>query len=122
MRTFVETRVFTNRLPDFLDDLAFRRLQNELGAYPQKGPVMPGCGGHHKIRVRDESRGKGKRGGARVVYLDIPEANRIHLITIYGKDDQDDLTPDQKRLFAQLAQQIRAEELAAIRRRGWRSV
>ena len=66
MRTFVETRVFTNRLPDLLGDEAFRRFQNELAVNPRKGSVMPGCGGLRKVRVEDESRGKGKRGGARV--------------------------------------------------------
>jgi len=35
---------------------------------------------------RAEARGKGKRGGARVIYLNIPEAERIDLITVYGKD------------------------------------
>ena len=122
MRIFVETRAFTNRLPDFLDDLAFRRLQNELGAHPQKGQVIPGCAGLRKVRVADESRGKGKRGGARVVYLDVPEVECIHLVTIYGKDAQDDLTPDQKRFFAQLARQVRTEALRAVRLRGERSV
>jgi len=120
MRTFIETRVFTNRLPDFLGDEAFRRFQNELAVNPRKGPVMPGCGGLRKVRVEDESRGKGKRGGARVVYLDIPQAERIDLITIYGKYEQDDLTPGQKRLFAHLARQARVEALAVVRTRGRR--
>jgi len=120
MRTFIETRVFTNRLPDFLGDEAFRRFQNELAVHPQKGPVMPGCGGLRKVRVEDESRGKGKRGGARVVYLDIPEAERIDLVTIYGKNEQDDLNASQKKLFARLARQARIEALAAFRTRGRR--
>ena len=78
---------------------------------------MPGCGGLRKVRVEDQSRGKGKRGGARVVYLDIPQAERIDLVTIYGKDEQDDLTPRQKKQFANLARQARTEALAAFRTR-----
>jgi hypothetical protein len=120
MRTFIETRVFMNRLPDFLGDEAFRRFQNELAVNPQKGTVMLGCGGLRKVRVEDESRGKGKRGGARVVYLDLPEAERIYLITIYGKNEQDDLTAGQKKLFANLAKQVRIEALSAIRTRSRR--
>lgn len=120
MRTFIETRAFTNRLPDFLGDEAFRRFQNELAVNPRKGPVMPGCGGLRKVRVEDESRGKGKRGGARVVYLDIPEAERIDLVTIYGKNEQDDLDAGQKKLLARLARQARIQALAAFRSRGRR--
>jgi hypothetical protein len=68
--------------------------------------------------VGDESRGKGKRGGARVVYLDIPEAGRIDLIAIYGKDEQDDLTAQQKKILAALARNAKAEAVAAARRGG----
>lgn len=116
MTIFVETRVFTNRLSGYLDDDAYRSLQNELAANPKKGAVIPGCGGLRKIRVADRGRGKGKRGGARVVYLDIPEAHRIDLVTVYGKDEQDDLTFEQKRVLSQLAKEARAEAMASHRR------
>ena len=64
---------------------------------------MPGCGGLRKLRIADPSRHKGKRGGARVVYLHVPEVHLIYLITVYGKDQQDDLSADDKKLFRQLA-------------------
>ena len=61
-------------------------------------------------------RGKGKRGGARVIYLDIPEADRIDLVAIYGKNEKDDLTGRQKKVLAALARQAKAEAVAAARR------
>ena len=67
--------------------------------------------------MEDESRGKSKRGGARVIYLDIPEAERLDLITIYGKDEKDDLTPEERRLFAALAKQAKAEAIASVQNR-----
>ena len=114
----VESRIFTARLKDFLGVDAYRGFQNVLMASPTKGRVMPGCGGLRKIRVEDEQRGKGKRGGARVVYLHIPEASRIDLLAIYGKDEKDDLSPQERKVLAVMARQAKAEALAAARKGG----
>ena len=59
------------------------------------------------MRVPDPRRGKGKRGGARVIYLHIPEVDQIHFITIYGKDQQDDLSSDDKGLYRQYVQTLK---------------
>ena len=117
---FVETRPFRQRLADFMDDSAFRVFQNELQATPEKGEVMPGCGGFRKVRVGDEKRGKGKRGGARVVYLNIPEADRIDLVAIYGKNEKEDLTANEKKMLASLAQEMRTEAVARAAREAGR--
>jgi hypothetical protein len=117
-KTFVETRVFTARLKPRLNDDAYRALQNELMANPEKGASMPGCAGLRKVRVADPSRGKGKRGGARVIYLNIPEAERIDLITIYGKDEKDDLHENEKKVLRKLVAELRTEAIAAFRRKG----
>lgn len=108
-RTFVESRAFTACLPGYLDDEAYRVLQNLLLATPDKGTVMPGCGGLRKLRFADPKRGKGKRGGVRVIYLHIPEAERIDLLAIYGKDEKDDLSAEEKKVLRALAQQAREE-------------
>ena len=63
---------------------------------------MPGCGGLRKLRVADVKRGKGKRGGVRVIYLHIEEADQIHLVTVYGKDQKDDLSTDDKKIYREL--------------------
>ena len=115
---FIESRMFTARLKDFLGAEAYCEFQNVLMASPMKGRVMPGCGGLRKIRVEGEQRGKGKRGGARVVYLHIPEAFRIDLLAIYGKDEQDDLSPRERRVLASMARLAKAEALAAARKGG----
>src|SRR5580700_5731939 len=100
--TFVEMPWFTERLKSRLDDESYRAFQNELSANPEKGKTMGGCGGLRKVRFGDPSRGKGKRGGLRVIYLYVPEAFRIDLIDIYGKDEKDDLTPAEKKILARL--------------------
>jgi hypothetical protein len=115
-KTFIETTSFTKRVASFLDDETFAVLQLELMVDPQKGKVMPGCGGLRKVRIGIPGRGKGKRGGARVIYLDVPEANWILLLDIYGKDEKDDLTASQKKLLRELAQAFKREAASRARR------
>jgi hypothetical protein len=103
-KTFVETAEFTEWVKEHLSDEALSDLQRELLNAPDIGSVMPGCGGLRKMRVADPRRGKGKRGGARVIYLHVAEANVIFLMDIYGKGEQEDLTANQKKILKGLAQ------------------
>lgn len=119
-KTFVETRVFSARVKLRLTDEGLRQLQNDLMVDPQAGDVMPGCGGLRKIRAADVSRGKGKRGGVRIIYLHIPEAERIDLISIYGKDEKDDLSAAEKKILKTLVDELRREAIAAFGRKGGR--
>ena len=93
-------------------------MQNELLENPAKGDPIPGCGILRKLRFGDESRGKGKRGGVRVIYVHTPEVSRIDLVTVYGKDEADDLTNDQLRDLCRLAELLRAEARAAFKYEG----
>lgn len=115
--TFVEMPWFTQRVKSRLDDESYRAFQNSLLANPEKGDVMPGCGGLRKVRFSDPSRGKGKRSGVRIIYLYVPEAFRIDLIDVYGKDEKDDLTAQEKKVLAKLAAVARAEAILAYKRR-----
>lgn len=108
---FVETRVFTSRLKVFLTDKAYSGLPKSLAEAPKHGDVMKGCGGLRKLRMKDVSRGKGRQGVARVIYLHIPEAGRIDFIAIYGKNEQDDLTAKQKKELKALATKAKAEAI-----------
>ncbi len=94
-KTFVKTREFTQLVKNYLSDDALSDFQRELLNDPEAGSVMPGCGGLRKMRVADPRRGKGKRGGVRVIYLHVAEADVIFLMDMYGKDEQEDLTADQ---------------------------
>jgi hypothetical protein len=103
-KTFVETIEFTQWVKEYLSDDALSELQRELQNDPDQGSVMPGCGGLRKMRVADPRRGKGKRGGARVIYLHIEELDQVHLVTVYGKDQKEDLSADDKKFYRQLVQ------------------
>lgn len=115
--TFVETRVFSVRWHARQSDEALRALQNELLEEPRRGDPIPGCGILRKLRFADQSRGKGKRGGVRVIYVHTPEAGRIDLVTVYGKDEADDLTKDEVEELCRFARLLRTEIKAESERR-----
>lgn len=61
-------------------------------------------------------RGKGKRSGVRIIYLAIPEAQRIDLFDIYGKDEKDDLSAAEKKSLAAMVKVARIEAIKAYTR------
>lgn len=69
---------------------------------PMSGDLIRGTGGLRKLRLVDPSRGKGKRGGLRVIYHWDPTRARFLLFTIYDKDEMDDLTHAQRKILVHL--------------------
>lgn len=93
---FIETPLFTRLLPEYLSDEAYRELQQALLENPGSGNVMPGTGGFRKMRWPDSRRGKGTRGGVRIIYYWLQEDSQIWLFTIYDKDEMSDLNAGEK--------------------------
>jgi hypothetical protein len=110
--TFVETSVFTKRIEALGLEESLSGLQLELINNPEAGNVDPGTGGLRKIRLGDPTRGKGKRGGARVHYLWLPHQSRIYLIFVYGKSEASTLTADQKKTLRAVVAQIKATDFS----------
>jgi hypothetical protein len=94
---FIEAPAFTRHLPDYLNDDDYRKLQARLGANPGLGDLMPGTGGFRKARWGDVRRGKGRRGGLRIIYYHFRSDHQIWLMTLYDKDEASDLTASEKR-------------------------
>jgi len=76
---------------------------------PEVGATVAGTGGVRKLRIEDPGRSKGKRGGYRVLYLDLPDSEETFLITFYGKDEADDLSAGAKKVIRQMVAAIRAK-------------
>ena len=92
---------------EYLDDLAYRQLQNEMMRQPDAGDVIAGTGGLRKLRFADRTRGKGKRGGLRVIYYWRVAADQFWLFTLYDKDEAADLTAsERKALGAMLTREL----------------
>ena len=92
---FVHTRL----LGDYLTDESYRELQRALMENPEMGNLMPGTGGFRKVRWEDARRGKGKRGGLRVIYYYLTADRQIWFFTLYDKDEATDLTAEEKKVL-----------------------
>jgi len=96
---FIEAPAFTKVLRNYLDDESYRLLQKLLLTNPLAGDLMPGTGGFRKVRWQDPRRGKGKRGGLRVIYYHFSEDHQIWFLTVYDKDEASDLTSEEKKML-----------------------
>jgi len=94
---------------DALDDgmTLLRGIQASLLANPEVGDVISETGGLRKMRYG--GKGKGKSGGYRITYLHRPEAEKIYLIVLYAKNEQEDLSSDEKKLLKKLVDAIKEE-------------
>ncbi len=105
-RKFVETDLFRRTWKAMgLSDSDLFILQEIILSNPQVGDVIPETGGARKMRIQLE--GRGKRGGGRVIYVDIYEAETIYLLMAYPKNVQEDMTGDQKKAIRQIIEQIK---------------
>ena len=90
---FVETPIFTEIVQDLLGKEEYRALQLALFFRPEQGALIKGSGGIRKIRWG--AKGKGKRGGCRVIYyLDKPQ-EQIYMLFAFPKNAKGDLNPAQ---------------------------
>ena len=55
------------------------------------------------------AKGKGKRGGARIIYLLIPKPGIVYLFYVYTKGDITDMSPDQKKRLAKAVEDTKKE-------------
>lgn len=97
---FIETPIFTKDVRDLLSDEEYRGLQLALVLRPEQGSVIPGSGGLRKLRWG--GKGRGKRGGIRLIYYWITAENTIFMLLLYDKSIQVDLTPAQARMLRQV--------------------
>ena len=96
---FVELPAFAKYRADYLDDEGFRSLQTFLLKNPEAGDVIEGTGGLRKLRHGDQRRGKGKRGGLRVIYYWWDGGRQFWLFTLYDKDEMENLSADEKKVL-----------------------
>ena len=87
---FIETKQFFELLYEFLNDDSYLELQISLIERPDQGVLIKGGGGIRKLRF--SARGKGKRGGVRIIYYWVTGAGQIYMLHIYPKSRKDDLT------------------------------
>ena len=104
MFTFIELLGFSKRRRDLLSDDEFTAFQELLIEAPETGAIITGTGGFRKIRWSRP--GMGKRGGVRVIYYYITGEGRIYLALVYPKNEQDELSQEQKKALKQLSDML----------------
>lgn len=107
-RTFIEVPLFSKRWNEIgLGDDELTQLQILLLKDPESGPVMEGTGGIRKVRFAIDNRGKSS--GVRVCYTDFAEYEVIYLITAFQKNEQENLTDEEKNVLKKLVKSLREE-------------
>lgn len=104
---FIYTPLFEASIQGLLDDEGMRHLERELLEDPQRGDVVAGTGGVRKMRAAVP--GRGKRGGARIIYFVVAMRNRIYFLLAYAKNQKVDLTAAEKRTLRAFARKLEGE-------------
>lgn len=104
MITVVETPEFLAASRKLLDEDELTLLISYLAANPTSGDLVPGTGGLRKLRWALP--GRGKRGGARVIYFVHSERMPLFLLTAYAKNERADLSQDERKEFRNLVKQL----------------
>ena len=101
----LETSVFSRRADALLSAEERAELIDTLARDPAAGDVMPGLGGVRKLRFAPK--GRGKSGGFRVIYYVLTRGQPILALLLYGKNEQGNLSPAQRRVVAAWAAEMK---------------
>jgi hypothetical protein len=82
--TFIETKLFSRLVGEYLSDDEYAALQWTLASDPVAGDLVKGTGGVRKVRWGVA--GRGKRGGVRVIYYARTHLGEVWMLTIYAKN------------------------------------
>src|SRR5262245_52671535 len=96
----VETPEFLSAIRKLMSDEERILLVDYLAYNPMAGDLIPGTGGVRKLRWRLE--GRGKRGGARVIYFHHDGGMPLFLLTAFAKNDRADVSQQDRNDFRQL--------------------
>ncbi len=100
----IELAGYRRRAAELLTEEEQNAIVDLVAYEPACGDVIPGACGLLKVRVGLS--GRGKRGGARIVYFFHDSDMPIFLLAVYAKNERSDLTAADKQDFANLAREL----------------
>ena len=106
--TVVETQLFIRQANDVWSDAEREEFVNFIARNPEAGEVIPETGGVRKVRWARA--GKGKRGGARIIYFYHDPERPLYLLMVYARARQENLTADEKRAVRKLAAVLKSQK------------
>jgi hypothetical protein len=110
---YIESRAFTKRLHQLAGASALdvlNSIQTDLLKNPARGDLVQGLGGIRKARCSNPVRGKGKRGGFRYLFLYLEDRDHIHLFYLLDKDEQEDLSGNERKVLQALVTEIKRQK------------
>ena len=105
---FVESKIFFRQVRQLPPDV-LNNIQSDLVQDPVRGDIVKGTHGVRKARVGDPTSARGKSASYRYLYLYLEHAGRIHLLYLFSKGEQADLSADQKQIIGALSREIKKE-------------
>ncbi len=108
LHTVAETQIYLSRAEGLMSESERSAIVDLLAASPEVGDLIPGTGGLRKVRV--PLAGRGKKGGARVIYYFYDQTLPIYLLLAYAKNERDDLSSAQKAVLRRLVETILARK------------
>ena len=91
MFTVVETSIFRSQANQIWSEAEREAFIEWISTNPEAGEVIPKAEGARKVRWAMQ--GRGKRGGARVIYFNLLDDGLIMLIAVYAKNEQENVAP-----------------------------
>jgi hypothetical protein len=101
---FIEATAFTRHVYSYLTEDEYSGLQGYLLQFPESGKVVSGSGGVRKLRWAMS--GTGKSGGVRVIYYFKKQDDEIWLLTIYSKNETENIPAHILRKIAEEIQNV----------------
>ena len=89
MYSFIETKLFSQLVSEYLSDGEYAKLQQKLIEDPMAGDLIPGSSGVRKLRWKGS--GRGKSGGVRIIYYARSKQGEIWMLTLYAKNVADNI-------------------------------
>ena len=93
MFTVIETPTFQKQVAKVWTEAERLEFIAWIAANPTAGDVIPGADGARKVRWAVQ--GKGRRGGARVVYFNLSDDELVLLVAVYAKVDKTNILPNE---------------------------
>ncbi len=103
--TVVETKAFTGRAKGRMSAAEVDRAIEVIARDPLCGDLIQGTGGIRKLRFA--VKGKGKRGGVRIVYYYYNESMPVFLLTVFAKNEKADLARAERNALGKVARALR---------------
>jgi len=107
VQTVVETPSYLRAAEAIFTEAERQDIVAMVAANPDCGEAIAGTGGFRKVRVARS--GMGKRGGARLIYIWRNEAFPVFLVTVYAKNEKENLSKKERNELAKHADEIFAK-------------